>query len=219
MTTFETALGAINLLMRPNTAVMREAEMLTSLRKSAHAGFTLVELLIVVIILAILAAIVIPQFANSNVEARESALDANLAAMRAAIELYRAQHNVYPGAVTAASAACAPGTPGTGIATGGAGATASQALIDQMGLLSNQAGGTCNVNTGGIFRFGPYLRRGIPNEPINNLGSANTAIVTTAVGTPIVAGTAGGWAYDTVSGQIIMNSTAVDSRNVAYSTH
>ena len=184
-------------------------------------GFTLVELLIVVIILAILAAIIIPQFANSAVSAREAALDSNLATMRSSIELYRVQHNVYPGAVTAAgSATCAPGTPGTG--TGGAGDTGSQALIDQLSMFSNAAGETCSVNTGALFRFGPYLRRGIPNDPIGGtVGSLNTGIVTTAAATPIGAPAAatGGWAYDTASGQILMNSNAAGINGAAYSTH
>jgi len=61
------------------------------------------------------------------------------------------------------------------------------------------------------------VRKGMPAEPINNIAT----VLVTSTGAPIVAaGTAGGWAYDTVSGQIIMNSTALDSKKVvAYSTH
>ena len=57
------------------------------------SGFTLVEILIVVIILGILAAIVIPQFSDASTEARESSLDSNLRALRSQSELYKAQHD------------------------------------------------------------------------------------------------------------------------------
>lgn len=56
-------------------------------------AFTLVELLIVVIILGILAAVVIPQFSDASSDARLSSLQTNLATMRGQIELYRLQHN------------------------------------------------------------------------------------------------------------------------------
>ena len=77
--------------------------------RAKDGGFTLVELLIVVIILSILAAIVIPQFASSTSDAKYSALDTNLATVRSSIELYYQQHGTYPGA-TASSG----GTPPTG---------------------------------------------------------------------------------------------------------
>ena len=51
-------------------------------------GFTLVELLIVVIILAILAAIVVPQFSSTTRDANISALDSNLSNIRSVIDLY-----------------------------------------------------------------------------------------------------------------------------------
>jgi prepilin-type N-terminal cleavage/methylation domain-containing protein len=193
--------------------------MTRNLRKFAQIGFTLVELLIVVVILAILAVIVILQFSSSANDAREAALDVNLRTLRTAIDLYKGQHGVFPGAVTALSAACAPGTTGTGTAAGGAGTTASQALIDQLALYSNAAGGTCNVNTGQAFSLGPYLRGGIPNDPITSTGALAGAIITTADGSPIAATGAGGWSYDSLSGQIIMNSAALDSNLSAYSTH
>ena len=62
-------------------------------------GFTLVEILIVVIILGILAAIVIPQFTEASNDARESALTSDLQTLRSQLELYRVQHlDTYPGA-------------------------------------------------------------------------------------------------------------------------
>lgn len=55
-------------------------------------GFTLVEVLIVVVILAILAATIIPQYASSTNEARSSNAVYNLHVLRSQIDLFRAQH-------------------------------------------------------------------------------------------------------------------------------
>jgi len=64
-------------------------------------GFTLVEILIVVIILGILAAIVIPQFTEASNDARESALRSDLQTVRSQLELYKVQHlDTYPAAAT-----------------------------------------------------------------------------------------------------------------------
>jgi general secretion pathway protein G len=59
----------------------------------AKSGFTLVEILIVVVILGILAAIVIPQFTDASTEAKTSSLCSDLQTMRSQIELYKIQHN------------------------------------------------------------------------------------------------------------------------------
>ncbi len=65
----------------------------------AKSGFTLVEILIVVVILGILAAIVIPQFTDASTEAKTSSLCSDLQTMRSQIELYKIQHNdALPGA-------------------------------------------------------------------------------------------------------------------------
>ena len=75
---------------------------MTAIRKySTRRGFTLVEILIVVIILGILAAIVIPQFTNASTEARESNVRSQLQTLRSQIELYKLQHkDVAPALVT-----------------------------------------------------------------------------------------------------------------------
>jgi general secretion pathway protein G len=68
----------------------------------AKSGFTLVEILIVVVILGILAAIVIPQFTDASTEAKTSSLCSDLQTMRSQIELYKIQHNdQLPGSGTA----------------------------------------------------------------------------------------------------------------------
>jgi general secretion pathway protein G len=66
----------------------------------AKSGFTLVEILIVVVILGILAAIVIPQFTGASTQAKLSSLVSDLQSMRSQIQLYKLEHNdQYPGAV------------------------------------------------------------------------------------------------------------------------
>jgi general secretion pathway protein G len=62
-------------------------------RGNKKTGFTLVEILIVVIILGILAAIVIPQFTNASTEARWSATSSLLQTLRSQIELFKLQHS------------------------------------------------------------------------------------------------------------------------------
>jgi general secretion pathway protein G len=56
------------------------------------SGFTLIEILIVVIILGILAAIVIPQFSNASSDARKASLQSTVQTLRSQVALYKLQH-------------------------------------------------------------------------------------------------------------------------------
>lgn len=86
--------------------------------RTRRSGFTLVEILIVVIILGILAAIVIPQFTEASNDARVSSLTSDLQTVRSQLELYRVQHlDSYP-----ADDAFATAMTGTTDINGGEGA-------------------------------------------------------------------------------------------------
>ncbi|MFG0327312.1 MAG: type II secretion system protein [Phycisphaerales bacterium JB037] len=61
-----------------------------------NRGFTLVEILIVVVILGILAAIVVPQFTNAADDARTGNLDTQISTIEQQIELFRARTGAYP---------------------------------------------------------------------------------------------------------------------------
>ena len=175
-----------------------------------QSGFTLVELLIVAIILAILAAIIVPQFASTTTDAQESALRANLSGLRSATDLYRQQHGEYPGVTTAVPASCT-GTAGTG--TPGT----QQAIEDQLTRYSNMAGGTCSLPDTG-FAFGPYIQEDVlPTNPIT--GSGLFAIIATGNLEMTADGPDLGWKYDSAAGKIIANDDSLDSAGVAYSTY
>jgi type IV pilus assembly protein PilA len=76
------------------------------LRKSNKKGFTLIELMIVVAIIGILAAIAIPNFLRFQLKSKTSEGKVNLAAIRTAEEAYLAEFGSY------VPAAATPGTPG-----------------------------------------------------------------------------------------------------------
>lgn len=66
------------------------------MRAQVRKAFTLVEILIVVVILGILAAIVIPQFTSASEEAQASSAASQLSTVRNQIELYRVRNNGQP---------------------------------------------------------------------------------------------------------------------------
>jgi general secretion pathway protein G len=63
------------------------------MRNRVTKGFTLVEILIVVVILGILAAIVIPQFTTASTDAQVGNVKSQLQTIRSQIELYRVKNN------------------------------------------------------------------------------------------------------------------------------
>jgi prepilin-type N-terminal cleavage/methylation domain-containing protein len=182
--------------------------------KAAQKGFTLVELLIVVIILAILAAIVVPQFASSTDDAKVSSLDSNLVNMRAAIDLYYQQHGEYPGNVTSIGTACAAGPGG---ATGTGALQTVQAFTDQMRFYTNAAGESCTKKDS-TFKYGPYLKKAdLPTNPITDV---NTLVISTTGALGLAGdGAGGGWKFDTLTGQFIANDTTLDAAGKGYDSH
>ena len=191
--------------------------MKTEITGKLQRGFTLVELLIVAIILAILAAIVVPQFATTTTDAQESALRANLSAIRGAIDLYRQQHGEYPGALASTGGTCTGGTAGTGALE------TQPALEEQLSRYTNANGQSCTLTVGGSFQFGPYIKEdAIPANPIT--GSNTVAIVGAAAagaGDLAMAGDGAGlgWKYDVTSGKFIANDTNTDSAGNTYDSY
>lgn len=65
-------------------------------RKRRNAGFTLIEIMVVVVILGLLAAIVVPKVMSRPDEARAVAARADIAAINQALKLYRLDNISYP---------------------------------------------------------------------------------------------------------------------------
>lgn len=68
----------------------------TSFLPAKHPAFTLIELLIVVAIIAILAAIAVPNFLEAQVRAKISRARADMRTMATGLESYRVDYNAYP---------------------------------------------------------------------------------------------------------------------------
>jgi len=138
-------------------------------RRSA-AGFTLIEILIVVIILGILAAIVIPQFSNASTSAKTSAVTSTAQSLRSQVALYRLQHN--------------DNLPP---------AAAFWTLL----TTQTDASGTAYTTASTSGPFGPYMQS-IPANALNQLTTVTD--VAGALYPTVNAAAATGWAYDYSTG-------------------
>ena len=90
---------------------------MSRLIRKSKKGFTLIELMIVVAIIGILAAIAIPNFLRFQLKAKSSEGKVNIAAIRTAEESYLAEFGVYVAA--AVNPAAVPGSAKDPFVTGG----------------------------------------------------------------------------------------------------
>jgi len=61
-----------------------------------HSGFTLIEVLVVVVILGLLAALIVPRIMDRPDEARVVAAKSDISAIASALKLYRLDNGSYP---------------------------------------------------------------------------------------------------------------------------
>jgi prepilin-type N-terminal cleavage/methylation domain-containing protein len=164
--------------------------------KNAKA-FTLVEILIVVVILGILAAVVIPSVAHNTAAAKDSALAVDLQLLRRVILVYKSQH-----------LEVGPGYPNGNSSL----APTEQDFVDQTTLSSDTNGQTAAIGTPG-FKYGPYLMK-IPVNPFNNLSSVQ--VLGNAQAFPANADDSHGWIYKPATSEIRADNTGTDHNGKAY---
>jgi general secretion pathway protein G len=84
--------------------------------RRGRTGFTLIEMLIVIVIISILALIVIPRLMGAGRKAKEAALRGDLHQLRNAIQQFEADCGDYPASLAQLQTVPAGGNGGTGVA-------------------------------------------------------------------------------------------------------
>jgi len=158
------------------------------------SGFNLVELVIVVVIIGVVAAIAVPRISRAARGAADSAVRADLAALRNAIDLYYAEHNgEFPGQDRNQ-------------------ATFVHQLTGKTDVLGNTGVAAERI-------YGPYLPGGVPVLSVGpNRGATGVRIAETG---PTVDEAAAdiGWVYNCRTGDIIANTDDLDEAGIGYDTY
>jgi len=168
--------------------------------RNRTSGFTLVEILIVVIILGILAAIVIPQFTNASQDARKNSLTSQLQTIRSQVELYKMQHlDKLPPALAA-------------------GGSDGAVVWADMTTKTN-----ADNTTTGTPKFGPYLQAP-PVNPLNgfagvaltdqDFGSGGQQVANAGYGFVLNAALGKTWATSAAQGYIYNEGDPSDVNNL-----
>ena len=176
------------------------------LRMRKEKGFSLVELVIVVVILGIIAAIAIPRISSGSKNAGQSALKANLATLRNCIDWYYGEHNAtFPGVKSAGGIYGAADTP--------------DAFMNQLTMYSD-ASGAVSPDKSSAFPFGPYIRGNFPKLPVGTMAGDATVKIVSKVGALATgdADASTGWIFNPTTGEIVSNlpDTEAGSDGVAF---
>ena len=179
----------------------RRSEIAARFGRGRRSGMTLIEILIVVVILGILAAIVVPELTSASRQAREGVMKDDCRFMREQILRYRIQHDDVP-----------PGYPG-----GSMSAVPTEAdLIAQMTRYSDFRGNTAAAYTD-IFRYGPYLTR-IPDNPLTGLSGIHV-VPNGGVIPPPDRSQPYGWIYKAETMEFIPNMPGTDLDQRPYTSY
>lgn len=136
-------------------------------RRANTAGFTLVELVIVIVVLGILAAVAIPKFMDFTTDAKKAACKGSLGGVRSSIANYYAYT-----------------------------ATPSGGGIPAFPTLAQ------------LTTVGTVLQGKIPDNPYSTSAIKNAVVVGVTMGTPVTAGTTGGWCYKAATGEFWANTAS-----------
>lgn len=128
-------------------------------KKNDQRGFTIVELLIVIVVIGILAALVVTTYGGIQAKGRDSQRQSDLSALQTQIEAFYATNNYYPALADIndttwrstnmksldAAALADPGNPGTSTLSGSDASSSNQKVYGY--VTKNAAGTACTTGS------------------------------------------------------------------------
>ena len=162
-------------------------------------AFSLVELMIVISILGILAAIVLPEFTTQTQQTKEAAAKDCLRILRNTIELYAIQHNNVPPGYFNGDTTTDPTTIG---------------FLRALTWATNVLGQHAQPGTAG-YPLGPYLPK-LPENPFNGIKSAHLVNDLAVFPAEPVSPELYGWIFQPSTRTTKLNWPGTDSNGVRY---